>query len=270
MPHRSFSTECLPLPSMEPLQSSSEWEWICFPGWLRDPVAFKGFRKIPCWVWQGCMAGILEDIAVALLLDAAPERVRSEPRKGRSPRFFSILWPTNAPYGAHYERGEASRPIPKPLNATASRPWASLGILSGFLFVRPYGLLFRIPLCPSFLHPGQKADERASRQARRGNRLKPALRTGELANRRTGEPANWRTGEPANRRTGELANWRTGELANRRTGRLADWQTVPLHLRDPHGLIRQALGFGDRGGFGIHAQDRLGARGADVDPRMVE
>jgi len=67
------------------------------------------------------MARVLEDIAVVLLLEAARERVRSEPRKGRSPRFFSILWPTNAPYGAHYERGEASRPIPKPLNATARR-----------------------------------------------------------------------------------------------------------------------------------------------------
>ena len=68
------------------------------------------------------MAGILEDIAVVLLLDAAPERVRSEPRKGRSPRFFPIPWSTNAPYGAHYERGEASRTIPKPLNATGVSP----------------------------------------------------------------------------------------------------------------------------------------------------
>jgi len=71
------------------------------------------------------MARVLEDIALVLPVDAAPERVRSEPRKGRSPRFFSILRPTNAPYGAHYERGEASRPIPKPLNATAWR--SSLG-----------------------------------------------------------------------------------------------------------------------------------------------
>jgi len=71
------------------------------------------------------MARVLEDIAVVLLLDAAPERVRSEPRKGRSPRFFSILWPTNAPYGAHYERGEASRPIPKPLNATGWKACAT-------------------------------------------------------------------------------------------------------------------------------------------------
>jgi len=36
------------------------------------------------------MAEILKDIAVVLPLNAAPERVRSEPRKGRSPRFFSI------------------------------------------------------------------------------------------------------------------------------------------------------------------------------------
>jgi hypothetical protein len=68
------------------------------------------------------MAGILEDIAVALPLDAAPERVRSEPRKGRSPRFFSIPRLANAPYGAHYERGEASPPIPKPSNATGVPP----------------------------------------------------------------------------------------------------------------------------------------------------
>jgi len=68
------------------------------------------------------MAAILEDTAVPPLLDAAPERVRSEPRKGRFPRFLPIPRPTNAPYGAHYERGEASRPIPKPLNGSASRP----------------------------------------------------------------------------------------------------------------------------------------------------
>jgi len=113
---------------------------LLFSGWLRDPVAIKGFRKIPCWVWLGCMAGILEDIPVVLLLDAAPERVRSEPRKGRSPRFFSILWPTNAPYGAHYERGEASRPIPKPLNATAARPRALIWNAFSVLFTSPRGV----------------------------------------------------------------------------------------------------------------------------------
>ena len=83
-----------------------------------QPVAFKGFGKIPCSVWEGCVSKILEDIAVFPLLDVAPERVRSEPRKGRFPRFSSILWPTDAPYGAHYERGEASRPIRNPLGAT--------------------------------------------------------------------------------------------------------------------------------------------------------
>jgi hypothetical protein len=86
------------------------------------PVAFEVSWKIPCWVWEGCMAGILEDIAVVLPLDAVPEGVRSKPRKGRSPRFFSILRPTNAPYGAHYERGEASPPIPKPPNVTGETP----------------------------------------------------------------------------------------------------------------------------------------------------
>jgi hypothetical protein len=68
------------------------------------------------------MAAILEDTAVPPLLDAAPERVRSEPRKGRFPRFLPIPRPTNAPHGAHYERGEASRPIPEALNATGGTP----------------------------------------------------------------------------------------------------------------------------------------------------
>jgi len=85
------------------------------------------------------VAKILEDIAVLPSLDAAPGRVRSEPRKGRFPRFFSILWTTNAPYGAHYERGDVSRPIRKPFNATGfpscvsepfSWPFAGRGSLS--------------------------------------------------------------------------------------------------------------------------------------------